>query len=264
MRLPELPQFIDWLAAEQRDLELQDPCYAGFLDGDWQPLAEQGRAQLEAAGYSGRLGIHAAFDGLQIATIDACVRAVVIERFQQSLAFGQALGATHMVIHSPFIYLGQHFVAFGSAVGRQKILDNVRATLEPVLATAQTLGCQLVMEDCYDSNPYPLLELIRAFDTDLLRMSLDTGHAYIMQRFGGPPPDQWVTEAGELLAHVHMQDNDGLADRHWGMGEGSLNWRAFFRALRALPHRPRLIIEVDDVAEISPSMDYLHANGLAR
>lgn len=264
MRLHELPEFAGWLAGGQRDLELQDPCYAGFLDADWQPLAEQGRALLEAAGYAGRLGIHAAYDGINVATIDDRIRAVFIERYQQSLAFGQALGATHMVIHSPFVYLGQHFVAFGSARDRQGILDNTCATLEPVLRTAQALGCTLVMEGCFDSNPYPLLELVRSFDTEWLRLSLDVGHAFIMQQFGGPTPDQWVLEAGDLLAHVHLQDNDGFADRHWGIGEGDMNWRAFFRALKTLARQPRLVLELNDVAEVWTSMAYLEAKGLAR
>jgi len=264
MRLHELPDFVGWLASGQRDLEIQDPCYAGFLDGDWQPLAEQGRARLETAGYAGRLGIHAAYDGIAVATIDDRIRAVFIERYQQSLAFGKVLGATHMVVHSPFLYLGQAFVAFGSARDRRGVIDSAHATLEPVLTTAQALGCQLVVENCYDSNPYPLLELVRSFDTEWLRMSLDVGHAFITQQFGGPTPDQWVTEAGDLLAHVHLQDNDGFADRHWGLGEGNINWRAFFRTLTTLSHKPRLVLELNDVAETWSSMAYLEANGLAR
>lgn len=263
MRLHELPAYVAWLADGPRDLELQDPCYAGFLDGDWQPLAERGRAQLEAAGYAGRLGIHAAYDGINVATIDDRIRAVFIERYQQSLAYGRVFGATHMVVHSPFIYLGQPFDAFGSARERRNLIDQTHATLEPVLKTAQAQGCMLVMEGCFDSNPDPLLELVRSFDSQWLRLSLDVGHAFIMQQFGGPTPHQWVQDAGELLAHIHLQDNDGYADRHWGIGEGDIHWRAFFRALRTLPQSPRLVLELNDVAEIETSMAYLEANGLA-
>jgi sugar phosphate isomerase/epimerase len=65
-----------------------------------------------------------------------------------------------------------------------------------------------------------------------------------MQRIGGPPADQWVREGGSLLSHVHIEDTDGLLDRHWAPGEGSINWFPIFDALSDLEHQPRLILEI--------------------
>jgi len=52
LRAAELPPVIDWLVEKQRDLEIQDPCYPGVLDGDWQPIVSEARALLDQHGYS--------------------------------------------------------------------------------------------------------------------------------------------------------------------------------------------------------------------
>ncbi|HMO08640.1 MAG TPA: TIM barrel protein, partial [Paracoccaceae bacterium] len=63
--------------------------------------------------------------------------------------------------------------------------------------------------------------------------------------------------------HVHLQDTDGFADRHWHPGEGRLNWPAIFAVLRGLRTMPRLILEVNDSRGIRRGAEHLAALGLA-
>jgi sugar phosphate isomerase/epimerase len=264
MRLHELPDYVEWLAANQRDLEIQDPFYQDYLDQDWMPLVTQGRSLLDASGHTGRVGIHAVFDGVYLATRDRKLREAMALRLRQSLEFAAELGATHAVIHSPFIYLGQHFTCYTPAASRRHMLDAVHTLLDTLLPFAEQIGCTLVLENIFDTNPHPLLDLVRSFASERVRLSLDTGHAFIMQQFGGPPPDQWIYEAGELLAHLHLQDNDGFDDRHWALGRGNINWYALFRALRTLEQQPRLILEMQETPDVLTSARWLEQNGLAR
>ncbi len=261
IRLFEIPKYIDWLVADQRDLEIQDPCYPGYLDEDFIAEVRKGRALLNEHGYTGRVGLHGAFDGLDIASHDKQVQAVVESRLMQSLEFGAELGATHMVIHSPFYYFGSPFVNHSPSFGRHWMIDGVHQTLKNVVPAAEKMGCTIVIETILDTNPQPLIELVKSFESNHVRVSLDTGHAFIMQQVSNLPPDQWVYEAGELLGHLHVQDNDGFADRHWAVGDGNINWRALFRALLTTTHTPRLVLEVQ---EIQRSFDWLVAQGLAR
>ena len=72
---------------------------------------------------------------------------------------------------------------------------------------------------------------------------------------GIAPPDQWVLDAGDLLDHAHIQDNDTHGNRHWGIGDGyRIDWRAFFRALWTAGMFPRLVLQLHDLANIMPSM----------
>jgi sugar phosphate isomerase/epimerase len=257
-----LPEYRDWLLEGQRDLEIQDAYRPEVLDGDWRPLVAQAKAALD--GYTGRLGIHGPFDGLTIMSRDPAVRELATRRLRQGLELGAALGATHMVVHSPFIFFGDAFLPHAPAFDQATQFELVHAVLDPVLPLARESGCTLVIEGILDKNPAPLLALIRSFDDEHVRLSIDTGHAYITHLAGGPTPDGWAWAAGDLLGHLHLQDTDGRIDRHWAPGDGLLNWYALFEALGALAHRPRLIIEVKDKEQIRRGADWLVARGLAR
>ena len=80
---------------------------------------------------------------------------------------------------------------------------------------------------------------------------------------GAPPVDYFVRALGNLLAHVHLQDADGFADRHWGIGQGSVMWPAVFRALDDLEEMPRLMLELSDPQQVLPSARWLEECGLA-
>jgi sugar phosphate isomerase/epimerase len=186
---------------------------------------------------------------MPLLTIDRQIRNVVRERLKQALAFAQELGATQMVLHSPWEFFGGPFMPHAQAREQDLVTMLVMDLMADVLPVAQEANCTLVFEGIQDKRPDPLLHLIRAFDSNYVRMSLDVGHAYVMHCYGGPPPDYWVLRAGEMLVHLHLQDGDGQVDRHWAPGKGSVNWYALFEALQALDEMPRLLLEVRDVRE---------------
>lgn len=257
-----LDEYRDWILEDQRAVEIQDACLEGTLDGDWKSLARRAREILD--GHTGRRGLHAPFDGIYLLSKDRRVRALATERLCQGLEFGAEFGATHMVVHSPFMFFGSPFVPHSPAFEQEAQIALAHATLDPVLAKAKELGCTLVIEGIQDKHPGPLLALVRSFETDLVRMSLDIGHAMITNRLGGPPPDQWVREAGPLLGHLHLQDSDGNIDRHWAPGKGNMPWHALFEALGTLSHRPLLILELKQKGELRQGARWLEERGLAR
>lgn len=257
-----LADYREWILADQRDVEIQDPALPDALDGDRAPLVRQARAALD--GHTGRVGIHGPFDGLSVISKDKKVRALAVERLCQGLDFGAELGATHMVVHSPFMFFGSPFLPHSTGFEREQQLLLVHETLDPVLARADQMNCTLVIEGIQDKHPAPLLALVASFKSERVRMSLDIGHALITERQGGPPPDLWVREAGDLLGHLHLQDSDGNIDRHWAPGKGSLNWHALFEALGTLRHRPRLILELKQKGELRQAAAWLADRGLAR
>ncbi|NTU82094.1 MAG: sugar phosphate isomerase/epimerase [Chloroflexales bacterium] len=221
LMVADLATHAEWLVGGQRDIEIQDPFIPDVLDGDWRAVAREARRLL--AGHSGRLGIHGPFYSLNLAPFDPKVRAITIERLRQGLDFAGELGATHMVVHSPFMSFGHPAHTYTPASRRQYDIEAAHAVIEPLLPQAESLGCTIVIENIADGGPAPVLDLVRSFGTPLVRASLDTGHATIMQQVGAPTPDQWVREAGDLLAHVHLQDSDGLLDRHWAPGDGAIS-----------------------------------------
>jgi len=258
----ELDSHRDWLFDQQRDLELQDFVDTELLDGDWRTRTRKIERQLQ--GYRGRLGLHGPFWGFTVDSHDAAIRAAVQRRLNQGIDVCAEIGATQMVIHSPFT-IWDYYNRDNAPDSRERLRDRVRLCLEPVLIHAAEVGVTLVMENIEDLDPYERVTLARSFDTPHLRVSLDTGHAHyahLIQR--APPVDYYVQAAGDLLAHVHLQDSDGYADRHWAIGEGSIPWPAVFRALTAAPTQPRLILELRNKDSLPRAAQFLVDARLAR
>jgi sugar phosphate isomerase/epimerase len=263
IHVERLPEHLNWLLDGQRDLELPDIFSPGILYGDPRAFARKARSSLE--GYSGLISIHGPFLGFTIdAGDDPGLRAAVTGALLRALDFAGELGATQMVVHSPFWSFGANpFCADGKADEADAIIDQSARTLEPVIRAARGIGCMLVVENICDADPAPLLKLVRSFDAEDLGLSLDVGHAHIASRRGGATPDQRVRQAGPLLAHLHLHDNDGNADRHWTPGDGNLGWFALFEALAESEAEPRLLLEVHDPSRLGLGAARLGRGGLA-
>ena len=259
--LEQLERHRDWLLERQRDLELQHFVGPEVLGGDWRELARRTRAAL--AGHRGRLGLHGPFVGFSLDTGDPEVRAVVQRRLAQSLDVALELGATQIVVHSPFKTWDR--CNLDTVPGaREAMIARVQATVAPALARAEQAGVELVFENTEDAEPAARVQLARSFGSPSARVSLDTGHAhYAHVHTGAPPVDVFVRAAGEWLAHVHLQDTDGWADRHWVPGEGTVPWAELFRTLATLESRPRLILELRDKDRCPEAAARLAALGLA-
>ena len=252
----------DWVCGPGRAVEIQDFCQVGVLERDHADLIATWRKALD--GHTGPRGIHGPFFGLDIATPDAEVRAIVQKRMLQGLAVAEALKADLMVIHSPFTHWHQ--------LNRRNyphvypgLMDGAATCLKPVLARAAETGCTLVLENCDDTDPAARVDLVRQVGHPNLKVSIDTGHADICHgRYDAPHVVDYIAAAAGHLGHVHLQDVDGYADRHWHPGDGRIAWRPVFDALAALTERPRLTLEVRANPERLPAtVARLEAMGLA-
>ncbi|HEU0222698.1 MAG TPA: sugar phosphate isomerase/epimerase family protein [Paracoccaceae bacterium] len=262
MPISALPAYREWLIEGSRDLEIQDFFSAEVLNGDWRGLVAEAKRQLR--GHRGLLGIHGPFWGFSLATNDPDVRQVVVRRMDQGLDACAALEATQMVVHSPYT-TWDYYNLDNYPDGRQRLIELVHASLGAAVRRAERLGVTLVLENIEDKDPHARVELARSFNSAHVRVSLDTGHAYYAHgATGAPAVDYYVVAAGDMLEHVHIQDADGYADRHWVPGEGTMRWHALFSALGRLSSRPRLILEIRDKGRILDGARFLAGLGLVR
>lgn len=245
-----------------RDIELQDFTEVDLLNGGWREAVEEADRLLQ--GHEGRRGIHGPFWGFTVDTMDPDVRAIVRKRLLQGLEVCEALKASHMVVHSPFTTWDANNLENYDR-GRELKIELCHLTMADAVQRAEDIGCTLVLENIEDKNPADRLELANSFQSSAVAVSIDTGHAhYAHGSTGAPPVDYFVKSAGDRLAHIHLQDADGHADRHWAIGRGSINWHAVFSALDALTSNPRLILELRDHDQIPESIAYLNRLGLAQ
>lgn len=261
LMIDSIAEHRDWLYADARDLEIQDFIFADVFRTGWQETVDRAKAALD--GFEGRLGIHGPFWGLDIATPDPDVADVIGRRYSDAIEAAAALGATQMVVHSPFDNWHQF--------NRQKngdlvdeVAGYVKALLGPALKLAEAHGVTLVLENIKDITPEIRRVLVEAIGSPALALSIDTGHAHIAGRASGAPPvDVYVRDAGNLLRHMHLQDTDGYADRHWAPGEGHIDWAEVFRAISELDSAPHLVLELRRHTDVPQGFRYLQGLGVA-
>jgi sugar phosphate isomerase/epimerase len=266
LMIDNIPTHRDWIYAKNRDLEIQDFVRAEVYRDGWQTTVE--RAKLALNGFEGRLGIHGPFQGLDIACSDPDTADVIGRRYADAMGAAAALGARQMVIHSPFNswhhYNRFNFVQpdYESVVA--KVAEDVKHLLGSALKLGEAYGVQMVLENIQDITPQIRREMVEIIDSSALALSIDTGHAQIAQRASDAPPvDIYVRDAGSLLQHVHIQDTDGYADRHWAPGEGHIEWTEVFRALAEADSAPHLVLELRRHTDIPQGFAHLQGLGVA-
>lgn len=262
MSVAELEIHRDWIIDGQRDLELQDFTTADVLSSDWSPIVERAKALL--AGYTGRLGIHGPFWGFSLDSMDPDVRALARQRLEQGLSVCEAVGATQMVIHSP--YSTWSYNNLDNIDGaRDGIRERFHDTLRQAVKRAEDIGVTMVIENIEDIDADIRCALADSFSSQAVAVSIDSGHAhYAHGSNGAHPVDYYIKRAGNRLQHIHLQDADGHADRHWQIGHGTVNWFAVFEALGKLASKPRLIMELRNKNGILPSANWLKERNLAQ
>ena len=261
LKISEIPKHRDWLFETERDIEIQDFTTSTSLLSDCEDLVAAANAALD--GHQGRVGIHGPYEGLDIDNKDSELRPLITSRFLAALEAAEAIGARQMVLHSPYTkWYENNRLAKRSYVDEK--LDRIHLVLDEVVARAETAGITLVIENIQDVDPATRRMMVDSFESPAIALSIDTGHAHLARRTSGAPPvDYFVRDAADQLAHVHIQDLDGHADRHWAPGEGEIEWHAVFRALADCSSEPHLVLELGDKQDIPKGFEYLKGLGLA-
>jgi len=250
----------DWLFQENRDIELQGFSTHTDLVLEFEDRITAAKEALH--GFDGRLGMHGPYEGLDMDNKDPELRPIIIARFLKALEAADRVGARQMVLHSPY----NRWYAMNRLNKpnySEAKLARIHDVMMPVVKAAETAGITLVIENILDVDPASRRAMVDSFQSSAIALSIDTGHAHLARRMSGAPPvDYFVRDAADQLCHVHLQDLDGHADRHWAPGEGEIHWREVFRALSECTSDPHLVLELRRKSDIPQGFAYLKSLGL--
>lgn len=166
-----------------------------------------------------------------------------VEKLQRVAATDEIKRAIEVAEQAPFQFLVQH-VGIGHEEADEHKLDAAMSSLEHLHAFAKPLGVQLLVENITNelSTPEKLMELLHAGRFDDIGVCFDVGHAHIVSS---------VPQAFEVLKDrvrsTHVHDNDKDHDAHLWPGEGSIDWKQTMELLRAAPHAPPVLLEIEGV-----------------
>lgn len=256
----EIADHQDWLFGADRDIELQGFSRHVDLTTEFEERIVDAKSALK--GFHGRLGIHGPYEGLDMDNKDPELRPLITARYLKALEAADRVGARQMVLHSPYTRW-YAWNRHNTPHYKESKLGRIHDVMAPVVKAAETAGITLVIENIFDVDPTMRRDMVDSFQSDAIALSIDTGHAHLARRMSSAPPvDYFVRDAGNQLKHVHLQDLDGHADRHWAPGEGEIHWVEVFRALSECTSEPHLLLELRRKADIPAGFAYLQSLGL--
>ena len=171
-----------------------------------------------------------------ISVTDPPARAAALDRQLVALRHTALTGAHCMVVHPSGLVNDSE---------RGPRSDNLRAGIETLLKAAEQTGVKLALENMLPNHLCSRAADVRAFldefDTPLLRVCFDVGHANV----GSENIQQAISALQDRIIAFHLHDNDGTRDIHVQPPYGSIDWPALVAKLLSLNFPHPFSIECD-------------------
>jgi len=176
---------------------------------------------------------------VNVASTDRAGRIEAMDEIKRALEIAEQI---------PFRFLVQHIGLPDESFDERKF-EAAMTSIEHLRAFAKPLGVRILLENIPNemSTPEKLTEFIHAMHFDDVGVCFDFGHAHIMSD---------VSQAFETVKnHVHsthVHDNGKDRDLHLWPGAGSIDWKQAMELLRSAPHKPPVLLEIEEDEKISP------------
>jgi sugar phosphate isomerase/epimerase len=174
----------------------------------------------ETLSYKPPLTVHGPFMDLSPGGVDEKVRAVSIERYEKTIGFAKAIGATSIVFHSGY---EKWRFAFRADVW----LENSLKTWPPLIAKAA--GIKIAIENIFEDTPDNLVNLMQNLGSPDFGICFDAGHFHLFSK--GKTLDEWIIPLKDYILELHLHDNDGTFDQHRPVGDGKFPFKRLFEFL---------------------------------
>ena len=150
--------------------------------------------------------------------------------FAKTFAYAKKIKAGFVVVHPNEGWSGE----------REQVQNLVIRRLRNVLELGEQYGVQVLIENVglrpKQSLLFDLPEFMALLDVfPQAGVLLDTGHAHV----NGWDISAVIKTLGKRLVACHLHDNSGQGDEHLPIGQGSIAWEAYFKAIKK--HAPKSI-----------------------
>lgn len=193
--------------------------------------------------------MHGVFLDITVHSDDPQIRRVSEQRVRQSMEIAGEMELRGVVFHTNLIpNFKSAFYLNGWVERNVEFFSRLCAEYPEI---------EVYMENMFDTEPDMLRAIaLRMEAVKNFGICYDRAHAQV---FGGGPA-RWLEALAPYILHMHINDNDGLTDRHDSVGSGVIDWRAFDEALRTRGVEASVLVETADLAKQRASLEYMKAH----
>lgn len=191
--------------------------------------------------------LHGPFFDLSPASFDSKIRLATMERFEEVYQVAKILGASKIIFHTGFI--PQIYFVEGW-------LPNSIAFWKEFMSSKQD-DITICIENVFEEDYTPILELINGVCHPHFKMCLDVGHVHA---YSPIPLNQWIESLKEHIFHIHLHNNHGSKDEHLGLSNGTLSMKNYLALINDLIPSITITLEIYNLAELTRSLKFLTHN----
>lgn len=196
--------------------------------------------------------VHTTVGRIRLGDPEPSVRQASLEEVKRAIRLANRVGGRLITVHptpQPTLHEWQQV----------EIQQREQAALAELCAYGAARGVAMALENMQPQGPFPpgysdfsaLFALLEQIGQ--LGVTLDVGHAHL----AGLSLPALVQRLGRRLRHLHIHDNDGSADLHLPVGQGTVDWAGLVSALQEIGYRSFLELEFQGRAEQIASKRYL-------
>jgi len=194
--------------------------------------------------------LHGPFVDLFTASRDPEIVRVVKKRFLDAYHTAKSLKARHLIFHAGYIpkaFFPEHWLKTSTEFWRdflKNIGDDIHIHIENVCEEDWTV----------------IRELIKAVDNPIFSACLDIGHANINS---SKSLEEWIKGLNEDIRYVHLHNNHGITDSHFGLCNGEIDILKTLELLEVYAPNAKWSLETK-LEETEESILFLEKNGFIK
>ncbi len=193
--------------------------------------------------------IHLPFHDLQPGSMDEMILNATRERLKSAIKIARIYNPRFMVAHANFIPLYNELFArwLNRSIETWKELHREWEEHPPIY-----------LENVREYDPRPLADLLSELAPYNIKFCFDVGHWASYS--GGMRYNNmalWIQVLSPFLKHLHLHDNDGVADLHLGLGVGNIPWAELFAGLELLELSPSFTLEPHTKEDLEHSWKFM-------
>lgn len=191
---------------------------------------------------------HGPFTDLSPASRDLKIRAVTSERLTSGYNMALEYNAKAIVYHTGYIpntYVNEEWLAnsidFWSEFTENK-LENIKIHIENV----------------YEADYILIKRLVEKINHPNFTICFDIGH---VNAVSNKPLEFWIKDLCHIIGEVHLHNNDGNYDNHYGLSKGTIDMVKALELIKREAPSAQWTLEILSPEELHQSVEFLKSYG---
>jgi sugar phosphate isomerase/epimerase len=206
------------------------------------------KIELEKMNNPKEISFHGPFVDLVPGSRDSEIRKVTKSRFENAYTIAEAYKSKHIIYHSGFI---------PKTYGPKEWLDN-NLEFWSEFIKENSGNMEVHIENVYEEDYILIADLIENINHPNFSMCLDIGHVNVNS---SKSLEYWIKGLKDKIKHVHLHNNDGIRDYHYGLNKGTIDVINTLELLKINAPGANWTLEVMNVQELIESINILEKNG---